>query len=239
MTLANSEAPPDANLAFSYVLHKVKVMDDHSLKMEARIAPHGSEESHPLEMRRECFMCSPVGARARLSTATLRKWRQTNIDVKNAILWTGRTRRDVYVVPPCESGDRGKFLWLLSITANGLANANAKSQMQSDKVLLGLGFTPGALVSKMFLIRRKDKLVAILAKTLDDILLAGPSRTTDAIVEANGMQFSLGTIVHGPGRLRYFGFNITQHDEMSLTVDGNNKLHALETMPLSRSRQEV
>lgn len=232
-----SEAPSDANVIFSHVLYMVKVMDDHPLKMKARIAPHKNEDSQRLELRSECFMCSPVGVRALLSTAALRKWRRTKLDVKTAFLQTARASRDVYVVPPRESRDRGKFLWLLLTAAYGLVNENTKFQVQYDKVLLDFGFVPAALVSQLFLLRRNNKLVAMSAVIVDDILLTGPSSTTDAIVEAINVQFFLGTIVHGPGRIRYFGFNITQHDDMSITVDENDKLHDLETMPLTQSRR--
>ena len=40
--LHNSKVPKNANIIFSHVLYKVKVKDDSSLTMKARIAPHGN-----------------------------------------------------------------------------------------------------------------------------------------------------------------------------------------------------
>lgn len=57
-------------------------------------------------------MCSPVGMRILLSTATKQKWRLTKLDVKTAFLQTGQAERDVYVIPPRESDDFGKAIWL-------------------------------------------------------------------------------------------------------------------------------
>lgn len=108
-------------------------------------------------------MCSPVGIRALPSTAALCKRGLTKLDVKTALLQTGRGSRDVYVVLPRKSGDRGKFLRLLLTVAFGLVIANAKFQVQSEKVILDLGFMPAALVSKLFLLRWKNKVVATVA----------------------------------------------------------------------------
>lgn len=47
-------------------------------------------------------------------------------DVKAAFLRSGEAKRDVYVRPPCESKMRSSHLWLLTVAAYGLVNANAK-----------------------------------------------------------------------------------------------------------------
>ena len=67
-----------------------------------------------------------------ISIASLYAWRLSKIDVKSAFLQTGKAERDVYVIPPVESGDRGKCAWLLETASYGLVNANAKWQVHSD-----------------------------------------------------------------------------------------------------------
>lgn len=39
-------------------------------------------------------------------------------------------------------------------------------------------------------------------------------------------------------RLRYFGFNIVQHDDCSIKIDGDDKLEAIEASPISRLRRK-
>lgn len=122
--------------------------------------------------------------------------------------------------------------------AYGLVNASAKFQVQPDKVLIKLGFVPAAPVAQLSLFRRDNSLTAMLAKIVDDMLLSGHSSTTDPLVEAISTPFSLGTVVHGPGKIRYFGLNTLQHEVVSIVINGNDKLHALEDMPISRSRRK-
>lgn len=48
-----SEIPPDANIISSHVIYKVKMNDDKSLKLKAKIAPHG------------CIKITPRGSSSR------------------------------------------------------------------------------------------------------------------------------------------------------------------------------
>lgn len=129
-------------------------------------------------------MCSPIGVRVLLSTKALRKWGLTKIDVKDAFLQTGRACPEVYVTPPRESSDCGNVGWLLLSAAYGLVNANDKFQVQSDKLITDLRFVPAPLILQLFLLRRNGALTVVLAKIVDDILLAGPSSVTVPIVAA-------------------------------------------------------
>lgn len=47
-------------------------------------------------------------------------------------------------------------------------------------------------------------------------------------------KLTIGTLTRGLGPLCNYEINITQHGDFSLTIDGNNKLDALETHPITR-----
>ena len=110
--VARSTVPSNANVISSHVIYKIKVNDDESLKLKARIAPHGNEDSLKHEMRADCSMCAPMGIRLLISIATIYKWRLTKVDVKSAFLQTGAAERQVFVIPPRESSDRFRSSWL-------------------------------------------------------------------------------------------------------------------------------
>lgn len=59
-------------------------------------------------------------------------------DVKSAFLQTGDAVRDVYVISPYESADRGRFHFLLLFGAYELVNANTKWQALSDTLFKDL-----------------------------------------------------------------------------------------------------
>lgn len=50
-------------------------------------------------------------------------------------------------------------------------------------------------------------------------------------------KLTLRTITHGLGLLRYYGLNVLQHDDYSVTIDGNGKLGARETHSITRTRR--
>lgn len=53
--------PKTANIIGSYTVYKLKVNDDDNLKLKARIAPHGNEDSDKENLHTDCCMCPPIG----------------------------------------------------------------------------------------------------------------------------------------------------------------------------------
>ena len=60
---------------------------------------------------------------------------------------------------------------------------------------------------------------------------------TEQFIKKFNIQFKLGTVNYGPGLLRFYGLNIRQFDDFHCTIDGDEKLEALEPSPISRSRR--
>eukprot|EP00178_Gracilaria_changii_P016074 TRINITY_DN453_c0_g1_i1.p1 TRINITY_DN453_c0_g1~~TRINITY_DN453_c0_g1_i1.p1 ORF type:complete len:311 (-),score=40.62 TRINITY_DN453_c0_g1_i1:1250-2182(-) len=128
-----SRVPANANIISSHVLYKVKIKDDNSLMMKARIAPHGNKDREKQLLKTDSAVCPPLDFRTLLSFVSLFRWTLVKIDVKSAFLQTGCAERDIYVVRPKESKNKS-FYWLLLTAAYGLVNASAKWQDQSDSL---------------------------------------------------------------------------------------------------------
>ena len=62
------------------------MLDDESMKLKARIAPHGKEDSDRDNLHTACNMCPPIGIRIVSSTATTRRWRVVRVDAESAFL---------------------------------------------------------------------------------------------------------------------------------------------------------
>lgn len=232
-----SSVPPGSNIISSHVIYKVKMNDDATLKLKARIAPHGNEDSDKDQMRTDCCMCSPLGIRVVISVSVYKKWRIIRIDVKTAFLQTGRASRKVYVIPPRECRQRD-VLWLLLAAAYGLENANAKWQVKSDSALASLGLIQSSAIPQLFVhTDRNGNIDMIVIKMVDDILATGQDDVLKSFVTDFGGPFALGEIMHGPGQLRFFGLNIVQHEDFSCSIDGDEKLGKIEPYPLSRVRR--
>lgn len=94
-----NKVPHDTNIISSHIIYKVKLNDDSTLKLKARIASHGNEDSDKDLMRTDCCICSPIGIRFIFSSATYRSWPIIRIDVKTALLQSDPASRQVIVIP--------------------------------------------------------------------------------------------------------------------------------------------
>lgn len=179
-------------------------------------------------------MCSPVGVRILLSAASLFGWPLSKLDVKMDFFQTRKEARDVYLISPRQSEDREKSLWLLPMAAYGLINSNAKWQVLSDQMQVDLLFVQASLLPQLFLIIHEHLVVAMIAKIVDDLLLTCIPNITTGVIKRINYCFTLDTITQGLGISRYFGLNITQLNDMTITFDVEDKLLAIEAMRLSR-----
>lgn len=159
-----------------------------------------------------------------LSAASFFGWPITKLDVKTAFLQIEQAYRDVCVIPPCESPDRGKYLWILLTVAYRLITANVKWKVQSDQFVTDIGFLQVPLIPQLFYIFNNSSVVAILSKIVDDFLIAGTSSIIYPIAQRIIEIFSLCTISKGLGMLRFFGLNILHNSYFTISVNGDNKL---------------
>lgn len=105
-----AQVPSDTNIIASHTVYKVKTNGDQSLKLKARIAPSGNEDSYRDNVCSDCSICPPSGFRIVASIVLLHQWRVANINVKTAFLRTGDAQRHVYVIPSAESDYRNTCL---------------------------------------------------------------------------------------------------------------------------------
>lgn len=232
-----SRVPKNANIVSSHVLYKVKKCDDNSLTLKARIAVHGNKDRDKHALKTDSATCPPVGIRILLSLSTIYRWTLAKIDFKSAFLQT-EARRDVYMVPPRECKTRHQHYWLLLSAAYGLANAGAKWQELSDDVLRGFGFSQLVYVPQLFYKKLDGKVVVIAVKVVDDILFAGERKNLTTIIEKIRHNHKLGTIVYGPGRVQFYGLALTQYEDYTATINGDEKLKGYEAGTISLLRRK-
>ena len=140
-----NKVPKGSNLVTSHVIYKVQANDDGSLKMKARIAPHGNKDKDRDLLKTDSAQCPPTGIRILVSVATIMKWPFAKIDFVSAFLQTGDAKRDVHVISPRECRRRSNY-WLLLTSAYGLVNANAKWQEHCDYLFTNIGLTQSRFV---------------------------------------------------------------------------------------------
>ena len=164
-------------------------------------------------------------------------WPIAKIDFTSAFLQTGDAKRDVYVIPPRECKNRS-FYWLLLTSAYGLVNANAKWQEHCDHLFVNIGLTQSRFVPQLFF-SRKECINILAVKIVDDVLITGKLPDIQKFVSKVKEKYELGTVVYGPGDFSFFGLQVIQESDMSITIHGDEKLNSIACFPISRNRRKM
>lgn len=77
----------------------------------------------------------------------------------------------------------------------------------------------------------------IVIKIVDDILLTGVDSEMRSFIINYNNKYKLGEVVSGPGNLRFYGLNITQEEDFSVSIHADDKLVSIEPYPISRTRR--
>lgn len=80
------------------------------------------------------------------------------------------------MIPPHESSDCGKCIWLLLTASYDLFNA--KWQVKYGQILLELAFVKAPLIPLLFYIIVNSRVCFVLSKIVEKMLLAGSSSLT-------------------------------------------------------------
>lgn len=74
----------------------------------------------------------------------------------------------------------------------------------------------------------------IKEKTVNDLSVNGHPTKTGPITEKFNDQFTPSTISHGPDSFPFYGLSIVQYVDMSISIDGDDKLSFPDLCPNSR-----
>lgn len=106
--------------------------------------------------------------------------------------------------------------------------------MKYDSALLKLGLQHVASVPLLFAkFHGSGVVVLIVIKIVDDFLASGPEGLLRSFLTSIGDTFKLDSVCHGPGKFRFYGMSITQHDDPSVTIDAAAKMEAIEGYPVT------
>ena len=84
---------------------------------------------------------------------------------------------------------------------------------------------------------KNNQIVLIVAKIVYHLIMTGVKHFVDIFLKKFDDKFKFGSIVHGPGIIKFYGLTIEQFEDMSSTIHSDDKLNAIECFPLSRIRR--
>ena len=235
-----SQVPKGANVISSHVAYKIKVGEDNTLKLKARICPHGNRDKEKDGIRKDSAAVQFPIIRLMLSIAALLGLRLGTIDITAAYLQSGPIKRIIYVRPPKEHrGQRGK-LWKLLKLPYGIAEAGRQWQTTCETWLLSpeVGFEKVQGISQLFVIRRPNRSIRMLcAKVTDDFLLAGSRQDLRWFDGMMRKRFTVSKSILD-GRINFNGAVIEQDEQGSILLSMEAYMERVEPIPIERSRRK-
>lgn len=79
-------------------------------------------------------------------------------------------------------------------------SAGAEVQHQSDQLMLELGLQQCTHIAQIFF-KEQGKLVLLVAKIIDDLMVAGFADRAEILVKVFDRNFELGAVSHGPEKI--------------------------------------
>lgn len=236
--------PRDANVITSHVVYKIKTDETGSRKLKARVVPHGNRDTEKDNIRKDSATAQLGVIRLLLSVSTLLGLQLATADIKGAYLQSGPIKRTIFVRPPKEhlynqNHHRGT-LWKLTKLPYGIVEAGRQWQKTvEDWMLTDVGLTRLFGIIQLFIRRnRHDKIVLIIAKVTDDILIGGHSGYIREFITRLQARFIVGKVVVG-NTFIFNGCEIEASKLGNVTLSMKNYLDRVKPIPLSRSRKKM
>lgn len=235
-----ADLPQSANIISSHVVYKVKTEEDKSMRLKARICPHGNRDIEKEDIRKDSATAQFDVIRLMLTILTFLPFSIGLVDIKGAYLQSGPIRRDIYVRPPREwrTLPRG-WIWHLLKLPYGITEAGRQWAMVLEEWLLEeLGMERVYGVSQMFLRRNEEsEIIFILVKVTDDILFAGKIDSMNHFVKLIRKRFEISKeIIDQP--VNFNGCKIEKDREGSISINMDAYMQNLEGVEVDRVRRK-
>ena len=160
-------------------------------KLKARLVAKGFQEN-PDSLITDSPTCGKDTFRLMMTLLASRKsWNSEVLDVKTAFLQGQPLERQVFVVPPPESGETG--LWQLKKSVYGLLDASRHWYDRVRQELVALNCTVSPLDSSLFYLKKGSDLLGIICVHVDDFWTAGCPEFYKNVVNPLSDIFAIGT----------------------------------------------
>ena len=160
---------------------------------KARLVARGFQDAHaPGKTLSDSPTCGKETLRLMISVTQSFNWGINSIDVKTAFLQSSIMERDVYLVPPVESGDTN-YYWKLNKCVYGLEEASRSWYLTVKETLLGFGMVVSDFDNCLFLYKPNNTLAGYLTCHVDDFFWAGTAEFERAVILPLKGRFSIGS----------------------------------------------
>ena len=229
-----------------------KESDNDNLILKCRIVGKGFQEMYDDKLRRDSPTCSQLLVNLVCSMALSRKMKLKAGDVKGAFLQGVKIDRELYFRMPRNMGNvklkhtEPGSLFLLKKAIYGVNDAARKWYMSLRTILLELGWKSLTFENAGFVLRdhRSNKIIAIMALHVDDILLAMDEENFPE--ECDKMQKALQSKIQWGSwrdcmeeRVKFCGRHYHQDQGFSVEIDSDDYVDSMSTYRVSREKMKI
>lgn len=233
--------PRDANIITSHHFFGIKYDGQtEKLKLKCRMVPHGNKDQDKDLIRKDSATAQFPAIRLVFSTAVILGLDIASLDIKSAYLQAGRLSRErpVYVRPPKGWTSSWRTVWKLLKPAYGLVDSGRLWQLAIEEFLREQGLLPVSGIQQVFIQRAVDgEVLLLVAKVVDDMLLAGPRRVIEDFHLRLSQQFKVGRFTIDQD-LVFNGLIIHQDEDFAITVNMQEFFDRIMPIDITRERRK-
>ena len=210
---------PRSNVISSHHFFSIKKKSDGNHKLKCRMVPHGNRDREKAGLRTDSATAQFAAIRLLLSLAVLLNFRLSSIDISGAYLQADPLTRDIFVRPPT-GWTSPNMVWKILRPAYGLVESGRLWQLAIERWLFDYGFAAIPGLSQFFILRdNSGRISVLLAKVVDDLLLAGSVTTMNEFYKALCARFKVGRFICDRS-FTFNALNISQDSSSySITMD--------------------
>ena len=239
ISVHRKDVPPRSNTISSHHFFQVKTDGTpDKLKLKCRLVPHGNRDAEKDSVRTDSATAQFPVIRILLSLATILRLKISAIDIRGAYLQAGELKRDIYMKPPRGWESFVGEIWKLIKPAYGLVESGRLWQLCVEDWLFSYGFECIPGLPQLFVLRNEKKEIKLLvAKVVDDHLVAGNMEDIFSFHAAFAKRFEIGRFVHSTP-LTFNRLLIDQEKDYSISVSMSEYFGSIQSIALSRQRRK-
>jgi len=220
------DIPRNSNVISSHYFFVVKHDGESGkLKLKCRIVPHGNRDKEKDDIRSDSQTAQFPVIRSVLSISALFKLKLATLDISKAYMQSGDLSREIYMRPPDAFMTNRGELWKIIKPAYGLVESGRLWQITIESWLLSdeaLETVPG--LPQLFYKKNKEELpILVIAKVVDDLLIAGQPEELEKFHTAISKRFQVGRFTKETS-IVFYRLHIFQHENYNLD-NSQNALH--------------
>ena len=232
--------PRNSNIISSHHFFTVNLDgESNKLKLKCRIVPLGNRDAEKEDIRSDSSTAQFSAIRSVLSLAAIFKLKLATIDISKAYLQSGELEREIYMRPPDTFMKQRGELWKLKKPAYSLVESGRLWQLTIEPWMIDeykLKPVPG--LPQIFFKRDLEQIPClVIAKVVDDLLIAGKAIEIKQFKECISRRFQVGRFMMDKSFV-FYRIHLQQNENFDVIASMSEYMTTIHPLDISRERRK-